>query len=171
MSRRKYTREFKISAVKLVNEQGYSAPQAAKSLGVDPNCVRGWVARFSTEAGLAPGGQGALAAENRRLRQENARLTMEREILKKRRRSLPGSRCEVRLHPKASDAVSGGDVLPRAGGQPFGLLRLAGPRVQRAGQTAGGTGGEDQGGARGQPMCLWKSTSVSGAEIPGRKRL
>ena len=83
MARRKFTREFKVSAVKLVNEQGYTVPQAAKSLGVDPNCVRGWVAKFSTEAGLAPSGEGAMAAELRRLRKENARLLMEREILKK----------------------------------------------------------------------------------------
>jgi transposase len=83
MPRRKYTREFKISAVKLVNEQGYSIPDAARSLGVDPNCVRGWVGKFSSEAGLAPSGEGALATEVRRLRKENARLLMEREILKK----------------------------------------------------------------------------------------
>ena len=43
MARRKYTREFKVSAVKLVNEQGYSVAEAAKSLGVDPGCVRDWV--------------------------------------------------------------------------------------------------------------------------------
>ena len=83
MARRTYTREFKISAVKLVNEQGYSVPDAAKSLGVDPNCVRGWVAKFGTEVGLAPSGEGAMAAELRRLRKENARLLMEREILKR----------------------------------------------------------------------------------------
>ncbi len=83
MARRKYAGEFKVSAVKLVNEQGYSVPQAAKSLGVDPNCVRGWVTKFSSEAGLAPSGDGAMAAELRRLRTENARLLMERDILKK----------------------------------------------------------------------------------------
>ena len=83
MPRRKYTREFKVSAVKLVNEQGYSIPEAARSLGVDPNCVRGWIGKFSSEAGLAPSGEGAMAAELRRLRKENARLLMEREILKK----------------------------------------------------------------------------------------
>ena len=83
MARRKFTREFKISAVQLVNEQGYSIPQAAKSLGVDPTCVRGWVAKFSAEAGGAPSGPGTQAAEIQRLRKENARLLMEREILKK----------------------------------------------------------------------------------------
>ena len=83
MARRKFTREFKVSAVKLVNEQGYSVPEAARSLGVDPNCVRGWVEKFGPEAGLAPSGEGALQAELRRLRKENARLLMEREILKR----------------------------------------------------------------------------------------
>ena len=83
MARRKFTREFKVSAVKLVNEQGYSAAEAARSLGVDPNCVRGWVGKLSSEVGLAPTGDGAVQAELRRLRAENARLLMEREILKK----------------------------------------------------------------------------------------
>jgi transposase len=68
MARRKFTREFKVSAVKLVNEQGYSIPQAAKSLGVDANCVRYWVSKLSDEPGMGPAG--ALAAENQRLRKE-----------------------------------------------------------------------------------------------------
>jgi transposase-like protein len=60
MARKKYTQEFRVSAVKLVNEQGYTIPDAARSLGVDPNCVRGWVQKFGPEAGLAPSGDGAL---------------------------------------------------------------------------------------------------------------
>jgi len=83
MARRKFTLEFKISAVKLVNEQGYSIPEAARSLGVDPNCVRHWVKTLSGQPGCAPSGDGALVAEIQKLRKENARLLMEREILKK----------------------------------------------------------------------------------------
>ena len=83
MARRKYTREFKVSAVQLVNEQGYSACKAARSLGIDPASVREWVKKFSGEPGLAPHGEGAVQAELRRLRKENAQLRMEREILKK----------------------------------------------------------------------------------------
>jgi transposase len=83
MARRKFTREFKLSAVQLVNQQGYSVPEAAKSLGVDPNCVRGWVEKLGAEVQATPGSEGAMASELRRLRKENARLLMERDILKK----------------------------------------------------------------------------------------
>ena len=83
MAKRKFTKEFKISAVKLVNEQGYTVAEAAKSLGVDPSSLRSWVKRFGVEADAAPEGEGALRAEVQRLRKENQRLLMEREILKK----------------------------------------------------------------------------------------
>jgi transposase len=83
MARRKFTREFKVSAVKLISEQGYSIPDAARSLGVDSNCVRDWVKKLSPQASLAPSEEVAMAEELRRLRKENARLIMEREILKK----------------------------------------------------------------------------------------
>ena len=83
MPRRKYTREFKESAAKLVNEQGYTAVEAAKSLGVDPNSIRHWVKRFPGNGAGAAVGEGALRAELRRRREENKRLLMEREILKK----------------------------------------------------------------------------------------
>ena len=83
MARRKFSREFKLSAVQLVNQQGYSIPEAARNLGVDPANVRGWVEKYGSEAGAAPAGEGAVQAELRRLRKENARLLMERDILKK----------------------------------------------------------------------------------------
>jgi transposase len=84
MSRRRFTREFKISAVKLVQDQGYTIGEAAKSLGVDPATIRSWLVKFpSAGGGEAATGEGALRAEVRRLREENKRLLLEREILKK----------------------------------------------------------------------------------------
>jgi transposase len=83
MSKRKYTREFKESAVKLVHEQGYTVVEAAHSLGVDPNSIRAWIKQFPASSNGASSNQGLLRAEVRRLREENKRLLMEREILKK----------------------------------------------------------------------------------------
>ena len=83
MARRKFTREFKISAVKLVSEQGYSIPEAGRSLGIDPSNIRSWLEKFGSEVATAPGGEGSLRDEVQRLRKENARLLTEREILKK----------------------------------------------------------------------------------------
>lgn len=83
MPKRKYSREFKLSAVKLVNEQGYQIVEAAKSLGIDPSNLRNWLGKFANEAGAVPTGEGAMQAELRKLRKENARLLMERDILKK----------------------------------------------------------------------------------------
>ena len=84
MARRSFTLEFKTSAARLVREQGYSVPQAAESLGVDPRSIRDWVARFAPQpqAGAASG-DAELRQEVERLRAENKRLLMEREILKK----------------------------------------------------------------------------------------
>jgi transposase len=82
-SHRKYSREFKVSAVRLVVEQGYTVVEAAKSLGVDDKTIRDWMAKFQGEVGPPASGEAALKEQVRRLREENARLLMEREILKK----------------------------------------------------------------------------------------
>ena len=83
MGRRTYSREFKISAVGLVQQQGYTVVQAAKSLGVDPASLRGWLKQFPVAGASQPNDGGSEQVELRRLREEVRRLTMEREILKK----------------------------------------------------------------------------------------
>jgi transposase len=86
MAGRSFTLEFKTSAARLVREQGYSVAQAAQSLGVDPRSIRDWVAKFapSPQPAAAPAVADAeLRQELERLRAENKRLLMEREILKK----------------------------------------------------------------------------------------
>ena len=83
MGRRKFSPEFKLSAVALVQQQGYTVVQAAKNLGIEPSSLRGWLKQFPAEGGAPPDSAGAVQAELRRLREENRRLLMEREILKK----------------------------------------------------------------------------------------
>ncbi len=84
--RRTYTREFKVEAVKLVTEQGRSIAEAARSLGIRANLLRNWKQAAATQGAQAFPGHGhppALEEELRRLRAENKRLQMERDILKK----------------------------------------------------------------------------------------
>jgi transposase len=83
--RRKYSTEFKEEAVKLVSEQRYSVSEAARNLGIHPTLLSRWKRDIekSEEGPSASGSRAELEVEVRRLRQENKRLQMEREILKK----------------------------------------------------------------------------------------
>ena len=84
--RRNYTREFKVEAVKLVTEKGYSVAEAARSLGIGENLLRNWKQSLEKAGDDAFPGHGKLTAieeELRQLRAENRRLQMERDILKK----------------------------------------------------------------------------------------
>jgi transposase len=88
MSQRAYSLDFKASAVKLVTEQGRGVKDVAASLGVPVSTMQYWVGRLGTPADAPPRPKAdddleSLRRENDRLREENRRLTMEREILKK----------------------------------------------------------------------------------------
>jgi transposase len=84
--RRSYTREFKVEAVKLITEKGYSVAEAARSLDVGETLLRSWKQALEQGGDRAFPGHGNLPAveeELRQLRAENKRLQMERDILKK----------------------------------------------------------------------------------------
>ena len=85
-SRRKFTQEFKDDAVSLVIDQGYSCAEVGRRLGVSENNVNRWVRQYrdNKESASSDGlTREQLEAELKRLRKENKRLEMEREILKK----------------------------------------------------------------------------------------
>ena len=85
-TRKRYTREFKQDAIRLVTEQGYKQTEAAKNLGIDRSMLVRWMREFRADESEAFRGNGKLTAEQeelRRLREENRRLRMERDILKK----------------------------------------------------------------------------------------
>ena len=83
---RQYEVEFKLDAVRLVEEQGYSVPEASQRLGIPKSNLSNWRRQYR-EGRLMPGCQRAqptpAEAEVRQLRAEIKRLEMENEILKK----------------------------------------------------------------------------------------
>jgi transposase len=84
--RRTYTAEFKREAVHLVTERGYALAEAARNLGLNPNMLQRWKREFVEEEHAAFPGNGRVSPaqeELHRLREENMRLRMERDILKK----------------------------------------------------------------------------------------
>ena len=76
--RRTFSDDFKIEAVQLIEEKGYTLKEASEALGVSQNSLSSWRKQFKN------GSAGNdLEKENRQLRKEIHRLNQEREILKK----------------------------------------------------------------------------------------
>ena len=83
----KYTKEFRVEAVKLVVEGGLSIPEVGRRLSVAPSTIGNWVRAFK-EGKLADVGKGQrplteVEMELAHLRRELAEVKMERDILKK----------------------------------------------------------------------------------------
>lgn len=81
--KKQYTQEFKESAVKLITEQGYKVAETARNLGVNANVLGRWKREADGGDGHEVNNGKELQAELVRLRKENHRLKLEREILKK----------------------------------------------------------------------------------------
>ena len=81
--RKKYDREFREGAVRIVEETGKPIAQVARDLGVNEGTLGNWVAR----AREARDGSSSLSKadyeELKRLRAENAELRMERDVLER----------------------------------------------------------------------------------------
>lgn len=84
--RRTFSKEFKRDAVSLVIDQGYTCVEAAKSLDIHEKMLSRWIKEQKEYSDGAFRGRGRLRPEQeelRQLREENKRLKMEKEILKK----------------------------------------------------------------------------------------
>jgi transposase len=83
-TRRKFDRDFKEGAVRLVRETGKPIAEVARDLGIKEGTLGNWVNADKRRRG---DGNGALGegerAELARLRRENAELAMERDVLKR----------------------------------------------------------------------------------------
>jgi len=81
---KRYSREFKLQAAKLVVESGYTYQEAAGRLGTTDWSIRQWVSKFRKDGQLPPkGAPQPEADEFRQLKKEVKRLRLENEILKK----------------------------------------------------------------------------------------
>ena len=80
--RRKFTNEFKLEAVKLAERGEVPVAQVARELDLNETVLRRWMQPY----GKRPNGTRLTPEEHDeliRLRRENKRLTMERDILRK----------------------------------------------------------------------------------------
>jgi transposase len=89
-TRRQFTQEFKLEAVRLAKESGKPQAQIARDLGIRPDMLRAWKRQAEGRAGFAArdvfpgqGRQPSQDEEVHRLRRENERLRQERDFLKK----------------------------------------------------------------------------------------
>lgn len=76
-----FTEEFKLDAIKQITERGYSVADVSKRLGVSTHSLYAWMKRYA--ARRVTTAKDNQVPEIRRLKQELARVTEERDILKK----------------------------------------------------------------------------------------
>jgi len=84
--RRRYDRQFKVEAVRLITERGKRATEVARDLGVHVNLIYNWQKQLSEDSEFAFPGHGRLKPadeELRRLKRELEDVKEERDILKK----------------------------------------------------------------------------------------
>ena len=81
--RRKFSREFKIEAVRMVCDGDRTVAETARELSISPNLLTRWKQQLSENGDQAFPGKGRLADEVRRLQLELKRVQQERDFLKK----------------------------------------------------------------------------------------
>jgi len=84
--RKVYTPEFKLEAIRLLENSKLTVTEVAQDLGVAPGRLRAWrreLAKGGNNAFPGHGNLTELEAENRRLQRDLAKVKKERDFLKK----------------------------------------------------------------------------------------
>lgn len=79
---KRFDKDFKLSAVKMITEGGHKASEVARSLDIHPNVLYSWKRKFAAGGEKAFPGKGHLS-ELAALRRKLKEAEMERDILKK----------------------------------------------------------------------------------------
>src|ERR1700691_4365030 len=135
MERRKFTRECKLEAVRLIKDRGVSYAQASHDLSVHQSQLRSWVKALADDPQHAFPGQGQMKPEQleiAQLKREVLRLKAERDIQKKARPTSRRNRREVRIHCEAPGDLAGGMVVRGARCLAGWVLCLADTTAQSA---------------------------------------
>jgi len=82
VKKKRFDRDFKISAVRMVTQGGHTAAEVARSLGIHANQLYNWKKKYSNDGEKAFPGKGHLT-EISALRKQLREVEMERDILKK----------------------------------------------------------------------------------------
>ena len=82
LKKKRFDKEFKISAVRMITEEGHKTAEVARSLGIHQNQLYNWKRKFSDQGDKAFPGKGHLT-ELSALRRQLKDVEMERDILKK----------------------------------------------------------------------------------------
>ena len=82
-TRRRFSDEFKRDAVEIVRTSGKSIAEVARELGIYDSSLGNWVRQDEINHGERDGLSSDDSQELSDLRRENARLRMERELLKR----------------------------------------------------------------------------------------
>jgi transposase len=82
-SRRQFTAEFKREAVELVGTSGRPIAEIARELGIYDSTLGNWVRQDRIDRGEQDGLSSEEQARLRELERDNARLRMERDLLKR----------------------------------------------------------------------------------------
>ena len=80
--KKRFDREFKLSAVKMITDGGQTAAEVARGLGIHANQLYNWKKKFGDDGDKAFPGKGHLT-ELSALRRKLRDVEMERDILKK----------------------------------------------------------------------------------------
>jgi len=106
--RRRYTRDFKLEAIRLVERRGGKVTEVANSLGIHPNILQRWVREFREDSAYSFPGQGVLKTSDEEIHLLKKRLREaeeERDILKKALAIFSKKSIDLSVHLRSSGSL------------------------------------------------------------------